>query len=243
MIRFRKLLPLAVAALVGAAFLAAPTPARADLEIALQEDAGPFTVVATGTSFTSTSFTGTFGDFTVTILGGSSGNGALLSDLLSSTTLVTNNDGAGHILHLFVTQDGYTLPIGPKLKVESGLGGSLQGTTTATLTDIFQAYAATNNALFGTGDFTNGPQNASQNVTTFDTGSATGVFTRGAGDFSLTTVANLELSPGGTLNYSDHENVTNAVPEPSGVVLALNGLAFLGMGVWLQRRKAKVQNS
>ena len=34
-----------------------------------------------------------------------------------------------------------------------------------------------------------------------------------------------------------------AVPAPAGVVLALYGLPFLGLGTWLRRRKVNVQNS
>jgi hypothetical protein len=240
MICFRKI-PIA-AFLVGAAMLGSPAFARADLEIALQEagfNGGLRTVVATGTSFTSTSFSGTYGDFTVSIFGGSADNTASLSDLLSSTTKVTNNSGQSKTLQLWATQTDFTLPAGSPLFVESGLGGSVAKGTVG-LTGIFQAYADKNNNLFGTTDFTNGLQDATASGSTFDTGSTKGIFTR-SGNYSLTSVANFTLSGGGKANFSDHINVTT--PAPAAVVLILSGLPFLGIGTWLHRRKAKVRVS
>jgi hypothetical protein len=242
--RIRNYLPL-LAVLVGTAILGAPTSARATFQLALQEagvNGGAITVVASGSDFQAGGifFSGVYGDFTVSILGGTSNNGATMSNLLSSTTSVTNNDGTGKVLNLYVTQTNYTLPAGSPLVFESGLGGSLIGGSTVGLTGIFQAYADAGNNAFGTTDFTNGPQNATQTGTTFDTGSAASLFNR-AGSYSLTSVASLEINGGGTVNYSDHINVT-ATPAPAGVVLALTGLPFLGIGTWLRRRKVKVQN-
>lgn len=236
MFRFRNILPLALAVLSGIAILGAPASARADFNIYLQEDGGAITLVGSGADFTAASFTGTFGDFKVSIFGATSDNGASLSDLLSSTTSVENLSGSTHTLSLYASQTNYTLPTTTKLNVESGLGGSIS-TGTVGLTGIFQAYADANNNLLGFGDFTNGPQNANLNGSTFDTGSATGVFNRDAGPYSLTSVANLTLSGHGKVNYSDHINVT-AVPVPAGLVLVLSAMPVLGIGTWLRRRKA-----
>jgi len=235
--RFHNFLPLGVAALVGAAVLGAPTQASATLALYLQEDGGAITQVATAADFTSVSFNSTFSDFTVNILGGSSDNGATLSDLLSSTTSVKNNTGATHTLSMWVSQTNYNLPAGTPLSVESGLGGTVD-TGTLTLTGIFQAYADKNNGLRGTTDFTNGSQNATANGNPFDTGSAFGSFNR-TGLYSLTSVANFKLSGGGQANFSSQVHVT-PVPEPSSVVLALSSLPLLGIGTWLRRRKANV---
>src|SRR5262249_48785923 len=103
----------------------------------------------------------------------------------------------------------YPLPAGPKLSVESGLGGSVNAGTVG-LPGIFQAWADKNNTAFGVSDFTNGPQMGTQNGSTIQTGSTTGVFTRLASNYSLTSVAHLTLSGGGKVNYSDHINVTSA---------------------------------
>ena len=233
--RIRNFLPF-MALLVGAAILGAPSQAHATFELALQEagvNGGAVTVVASGADFTTIQYgfptAATYGDFTVKVFSGSSDNGAGLSDLLSSTTSVANNSGTTKTLTLYVTQTNYTLPVGTKLAVESGLGGSLVAGTTLGLTDIFQAYADKNNNALGTADYTNGPQNAVQMGTTFDTGSASGVFTRIDGNaYSLTSVVTFTLSGGGTANYSDHINVT-PTPAPSTSVLVLSGLPLLGL--------------
>jgi hypothetical protein len=243
--KFRLVAP---ALALFALFLSA-TPSRADLQLALSEDGGAMTVVATlgGGPGGSTSFTGSFGpgsggtDFTVTLLGGSSSNGASLSDLLSSTVRVTNNTGAQHTLQLWVTQSGYTLPAGTPLSVESGMGGSVNVGTVG-LTGIFQGYADKNNGLFGITDFTNGPQNATQTGSTLDTGSATGSFNRTAGQpYSLTIVSTLVMSGGGQLNYAAHINVHSAaIPAPAGLVLAASGAVALALA---RLRRRKVQES
>ena len=172
---------------------------------------GAVTVVATTASdFTGASFTGTYGDFEVQVFGGAAHNGqqaGTFSDLLSATTSVKNNSGSSATLNLFVTQTNYTLPVGPNLNVESGLGATVN-TGAVGLSGIFQAWADKNNNAFGMSDFTNGAQTGTQNGSTVQTGSANGVFTRLATNYSLTSVAHFTLSGGGQVNYSDHINVT-----------------------------------
>jgi len=233
---YRKFLPGVMAALVGLVTLGVTNQARANLQIALSEDGGARTVVATATSFTAASFIGGFGDFQVNVFGGSSDMSASLSDILSSVTSVKNNSTSTHTLHLWVSQDGYNLPVGPSLKAESGLAVT-QNITGLTLTNIFQAFADKNNNLFGTSDFSNGLQTAVANGSTADTGSAIGVFTRAAGDFSTTLEINFELSGGSSSNYSAHLNLT-PTPAPPGLVLAASGVPVLALG-WLRRRKVK----
>jgi MYXO-CTERM domain-containing protein len=233
-----RIAPIAV---LGAILAVGVVPAHASLIIALQEDAGPITLVMTAADFTSVSFSGTFGDFNIKIDGASSDNGAAKSDLLSSDNEVQNMSSATHTLMVWASQNNYTLPAGSLLQVESSMGGSVN-TPTLTLSNIFQAYADKNNNLLGTPfpgpaitDFTNGAQTATLNGTAFDTGSAFGLFTR-AGDYSLTTVANIRLTAGGDMNFSAHENLT-AVPEPS--TMAIAGLGVLGLiGYGLRRRRA-----
>jgi uncharacterized repeat protein (TIGR01451 family) len=172
---------------------------------------GANVVVSTAPDFTAASFTGIYGDFTVRSLGSASDNGAASSDLLSSTTSVRNNGASTLTLYLTAFQDNYTLPAGSPLAVESGLGGSVNFGNLS-LSNIFQAYASsTNNTTF---DFTNGPQTAVQTGTTFDTGSATGSFSRVVGNpYSVSTTATITLSAGGTVNFSSHVTL-KAAPNP-----------------------------
>jgi hypothetical protein len=233
-------------AILGAILTVGVVPAHASLNIYLQEDAGAIVNVGTAADFTSVVFSGTFGptgiggtDFAVVIQGASSANGGAKSNLLSSTNSITNLTGATHTLHVWASQNNYTLPAGTPLEIESGMGGSIN-TPTLTLTGIFQAYADKNNNLLGSGtaitDFTNGLQNATSAGNTFDTGSAFGAFARTAGQpYSLTQVANVQLTALAQINFAAHENVT--VPEPS--TMAIAGLGALGLiGYGLRRRRA-----
>jgi len=241
---FRKFSTLIVAALVGVAMLGAPASARASFSLYLQEDGGGFVLKDTQADFTGVSFNGTFGDFKIQFLGGSSDNTGTPSDLLTGVTSIKNLSGNTHTLSIWVNQTNYTLPTGTPLIVESGMAATINSGTLK-LTDIFQAYADTNNGTpltTGTSDFTNGPQDATKTGSTADTGSATGLFNRTNTNYSLTSVSNFELSGGGQINSSSHVNVS-AVPAPAGVVLALSSLPFLGIGTWLRRRKANLQTS
>jgi len=255
MSRFRKFLPSMMAALIGVGILGAPSKAQAAFTLFLQQagvNSGNITAVASGPDFTPLNFSGNYGNFTVTFLGATSTNGNTLSSLLSSTTSVTNNDlTAAHTLRLWVSQTNYTLPGGTQLNVESGMGGTVNIGVLGPL-GVFQAFADRNNNLLAAGtltgggataDFTNGPQNASQVGSTFDTGSAVGLFTRNGPNapYSLTSEATLTMSAGGNVNYANHINVT-ATPAPAGIVLALTGVPC-AVGAWLRRRKGETQVS
>jgi MYXO-CTERM domain-containing protein len=225
--------------MLGAILAVGVVPAHADLNIYLQEDAGAIVLVGAGADFSAASFTGTFGptgiggtDFKVTIDGASSDNSSPESDLLNSDNAIKNISRATHTLHVWASQNDYTLPTGSPLIIESSLGGSVNRPT-LTLSNIFQAYADRGNALLGIGDFTNGLQSATANGSAYDTGSAFGLFSR-TGDYSLTTVANFKLTAGAIINFSAH---VNALPTPEPSSMAIAGLGALGLIAYVLRRR------
>lgn len=233
--RVKLFVPMALAA---ALVLGTASRADAALQIGLQEagvNGGAITVVANVADFTAALFTGTYGDFAITILGGSSDNGASLSDLLSAATNVRNTSASSATLHIYVTQNNYTLPLGTPLKVEAGMGGSIN-TGTLGLAGIFQGWGDNGNALFGIpGSATTGLMSASPNGSTFDTGSGFGLFNR-VGTFSLTSEANLTMGAGASVNYSNHINLT-PIPEPASMVLLGSGLLGLAMSARRRRKQ------
>jgi hypothetical protein len=238
---------------VAVAGLAATTTAKADIAIGLQEagvNGGNITVVATSPDFTSASFgagAGTvYGDFLVKVFSGSSVIGVSASNLLSSTTSITNQSSTTQTLHLWVSQVNYTMPAGTPLTVESGLGGSVTNGILG-FSGVFQAFAdngnhgITNNNPPPAFSFTNGPQNASPMGSTFDTGSAFGSFPRTDNQmYSLASEANITLSAGATINYSDHVIVTPpaAVPAPPALFLVGAAVPVLAVRRWNAKRKA-----
>jgi hypothetical protein len=197
---------------------------------------GAITTIASGADFTNDSFTGQYGDFTLILDGAASTNSAALSSLLGATVSLRNTTDSTATINLYASQTNYSLPLGSSLNVESGLSGTVN-TGTLTGTGVFTAFADTNNQLLGS-SFSNGPQAVSFTGSTFDTGSATGVFDRLNPLYSLTTQITATVSGGGEGNFSWHENVSaaTAVPEPPTLAMAITGM--LTVGAYLRRRKA-----
>ena len=224
---------------MGLCVLGTPPQASADFVLALSEDGGPITTVFTGPSFNPVTASGTFGDFNYTFFSATAFNGAGGSNLLSSTTQITSTSPSTHTLMLFVSNQDYTLPLGPELAVRSGMGGTYGSEPNFTAGATFRMWADSGNGLITIpGTFSNGLQVAipsSGNGVTFDTGvDPNGIFTRLAGPYSLTTRTNFTMTGLGDVNFSSHVRVS-AVPEPGLALIGLMGVGLLGLFIGVRR--------
>lgn len=234
---FRKLSPRAAILAAAAVILGMAAPANAGFKVTLSES-GFADQTIVGSAPGSINFPASYGTFT--LLNGSafsdSPGGVTLSELLSTTLRVTNNDAATRTLTITVTSTDYTLPAGSPLEVDSQLGGtSFVGGQGNLLT--FQSYADKNNNEFGEADFTTHLQNVSYTGNSFDTGTASGLFAR-TGAFSVTSVVTLTEVAGGQVQFTGSTTL-RAVPAPPTALLALGSVPLLGLGSWLRRRAVR----
>jgi len=250
---YRKVWALpSMAALAVAAFLGGATPARADLEIILQEGATKtYYSVSTGggTGGFSPGFTTNFGDFTITLLGASQTN-ASTSQLLASNLSVVNNDKTNaHTLSITTYGNGYTMPTGSPLNLTSSAGGDVIG---GTATMAHQGWI--NNAtpaidappgpgvpgLVPPEETSPGSQAPVFNGNSFDNGTLNASFARLGAGYSLTEQALVAVGAGGSIHFTETLTVT-ATPEPCTTILLLTALPALGAGYLARRRKNRLE--
>jgi hypothetical protein len=236
-IRKSLMVPVVLAVLA----LVAPSVARADMEVTFQEDAGPVTKL-TALSFAGISFNSTVGDFKIVFFGTTADDLTPTSDLMTSTTKITNTSGATHTLHINVTETDYTLPggVGSTLDMTSHIGGTVtSGGTGQKL--AFQSYASNSNLDFDTSGVTTGAQKPDISVTksSFDSmPDPDAPFARSSGLYSVTATNDITLVGAGVINFSTSTTLT-ITPAPAGLLLALGAVPGLGIGAWLRRRGRK----
>jgi hypothetical protein len=226
---------------LGVAFslLCTATIARADLIITVGEDgATPTTIVDEVGSPTSNLFGGVISfsttDYSIVFLSGEANQNSI-TELLSSDTSVTRNATTGsHVLNITITGTGYTSPnTPPPVDVNSHLGATV-ATGSAGDTMVYHS-------LVGATDI--GAQTLSIGSAGSYNNSKSAVLTTLTGTFQIQQTLNITLNKSGdTTNYSTSTTLTQATatPAPAGIVLALSGLPFLGIGTWFRHRKAKV---
>jgi len=245
---FRKLL---LCGCVFAGVFCTALPLRADLIIKVSEDGAvsgtkfaQFTLSGSPTSdLTLAESTVTLGpnatshDFTVRVLGGDANQttGPTQSELLSSTTSVTENGSGTHTVTITITGSGYTAPTAPPpITAFTSFSGNVNTVGTGTSGYLFSAKAGSNtiDTAAGPGAFTT--------AGAFTTPDSTTTITSLSSPYSIQQTLVLNMNTHNErINYSSQTLLTQT-PAPGGIVLAVTCLPCLGIGVWLRRRKAKV---
>jgi hypothetical protein len=229
------------------------TPARADLEVILQETGfTPVYFSATipgSTGGASIPSMITFGDFTITSLSASQKNAAF-SNLQASDLTIENNTGTAHSLTITTYGNNFTLPSGSHLLLTSSAGGNIFLPGTKANTNMtHQGYI--NNANPGidpppTGsppglsppkETTPGAQPPSFSGISFDNGTLSALFTRTGASYSMTSVASVNVGGSAGIHFTETLQVSAFTPEPASWALAALGVLGL-VGYGLRQRKA-----
>ncbi|AMV24255.1 hypothetical protein VT84_07655 [Gemmata sp. SH-PL17] len=219
MSRFRNVLRVLAAVLVGTAIFGAPTQAQAAFAIQYSIDGGTFITINDGDSVAGLKITASsYTDPTVSLL-----------DLHVTGTFIPSSET--HTIVIQATVTDLTTAPAPQTLTTKFTGGTSTGTATFT----GQSWVDDANNLFGIpGTFTTGSIVPGNGITPDFVGSFTGNV-----PYSLTTQITIATEGRKEVNLgADIDNVVTPTPAPAGIVLVLSGLPLLGIARLRRRNLA-----
>jgi hypothetical protein len=225
-----------MAALVGVAILAAPSAARADLQIRFSTDGGSTFSVPVTSSTNPGMVSVTVDGLTFSGTGNSNlTTGSSTLDLSAGGTLLAGNYNGSHsiVIQLTVT----SVPTQPPPQTLSGnITGSILNDPSHQLTQTGQGWISTSNAAFNT---TTGIV-ANTGVLPIPTAAIGPISFSTSSAYSWTlqyTISGNYTGVGASVS-SDHNEQIVAGSAPASLVLLLTGMPVVSLGAWRRRQRA-----
>ena len=238
MIRLRRLLPLAAAALFGATVLGAPTEAQAAFKLTIAESGGASVTIEDGGSGDLASqsgtimFAGALGDFNIQLSMGTSTanpNGIGPAQLTINNTSISSGGFSGtRTITITLEDTGFTSPGVGNGNMLSQLSTTQVPTGTSVTFQSILDNPGTGNDYSGT----------LLSLNTVGGSSANDFVEIGSSPYTLRNVTTYTMVGQGSGNMITVQSTgaTVVTPAPAGLILALSGLPVLGLGCWLRRR-------
>jgi hypothetical protein len=242
--------------LVAVAVFGTASPARANILLNLTDTTTSATTGNLTSSGTSISYSGSVGDFSVTIAEGQTNSPGGPYDAITqqATVFIKNNGSTAETLSIVVSANYFSSPTAPPAltlyDVVNGTtaSGPANNPTSVSVTGTAQGFANTSNVLGDTGGLgaiagtalSFQASGLSTNFSPTSGGTMSGNVTVDSlpAPYSLTFVETFTLSAGGSLTVTDG-NVQVVVPEPATLMMAFSAVPVLGLGAWLRRRQVR----
>jgi len=221
MSRFRSVLRLFVAVVVGAYLFDSPNEARAAFAIQAKTDGGAFETVFTSGSSGAIAETMEYKGLSLSI---TSANDPTMSSLVVKVLEIFREFDSSIVIQVSRTE---LLTGPPPQTLTSAFTGSSDGNVS------MRTFISSGNTLFAEGDLVSMP--SGQGLGTSNTAQFTGT----PGSYTITTEISVSgLTSMDFINSLDSNNTIVGAPAPTGVVLAMSSLPVWGFGLWFRRRRA-----